>query len=314
MRETYSGINLLRGIAAFGIVGCHLGLSQRTPCGEWVTALCDFNVGLFAAISGFLMIYEGEGYLKKRAERLLPTFLVWSAFYIVAIAAFDLVLDGGRLNERYFSASNWLNVIFRGSAATHLWFIICLFYAQVSFAYSMRILGKLISSDTQIKCLIGLASVVLLYCSIAWQNWWCLYPIRLMSFLLLGYLIKDIVKIDCFWPSLVSAGLMMVVHLGMRSSMPGFLRDYLLVVPVILLFTSSRFKSNRTFEFLAVTSMGVYLIHPLFARTMSFVVTRLISPPYNVFVVVMDWIFIWLLSIVVVVLILKFPMIMRLVK
>lgn len=131
----YYGLNLLRGIAAFGIVGCHLGLSPRTLCGEWVTALCNFNVGLFAALSGFLMAPGGEGYVKKRARRILPTYLVWSAFYIAATAVFDLVLDGGHLNERYYSLSNWLDVLFCGSAATHLWFLISLFYAQV---FSMR--------------------------------------------------------------------------------------------------------------------------------------------------------------------------------
>ena len=48
-------LDLLRGIAAFGIVGCHLSLSPRSDGGALVTSLCDFNVGLFAALAGFLM-------------------------------------------------------------------------------------------------------------------------------------------------------------------------------------------------------------------------------------------------------------------
>ena len=47
--------DLLRGVASFGIVGCHLSLSPRTEGGALVTSLCDFNVGLFAALAGFLM-------------------------------------------------------------------------------------------------------------------------------------------------------------------------------------------------------------------------------------------------------------------
>ena len=68
------GIDLLRGVAAFGIVGCHLSLAPRTAGGELVTALCDFNVGLFAAVAGFLMC-GGKGdagwltYIGKRAKR-----------------------------------------------------------------------------------------------------------------------------------------------------------------------------------------------------------------------------------------------------
>ncbi len=46
-------LDLLRGIAAFGIVGCHLSLSPRSEGGALVTSLCDFNVGLFAALAGF---------------------------------------------------------------------------------------------------------------------------------------------------------------------------------------------------------------------------------------------------------------------
>ena len=45
-----AGIDLLRGVAAFGIVGCHLSLAPRAADGELVTALCDFNVGLFAPV------------------------------------------------------------------------------------------------------------------------------------------------------------------------------------------------------------------------------------------------------------------------
>ena len=36
----YIGLDVLRGIAAFGIVGCHLCLSARTDGGNLVTALC----------------------------------------------------------------------------------------------------------------------------------------------------------------------------------------------------------------------------------------------------------------------------------
>ena len=131
------GIDLLRGIAAFGIVGCHLSLAPRTECGNLVTVLCDFNVGLFAAVAGFLMCGGGNGgswleYVGKRARRLLPTYFFWSAVFILATSTFDLLLDGGHLNPKYGTVSYWGKVIFAGDAATHLWFLVCLFYAQVA--------------------------------------------------------------------------------------------------------------------------------------------------------------------------------------
>ena len=308
----YHGLNLLRGIAAFGIVGCHLGLSQRTPCGAWVTALCNFNVGLFAAISGFLMTVGGEGYVKKRAKRILPTYLVWSAFYIVATAVFDLVLDGGHLNERYYSLSNWLKVLFLGSAATHLWFLICLFYAQAVLHGVCVAFDKLNVKGNVKKMVIGFTSVALLGCSITWQNWYCLYLIRLMAFLMLGYLMKNYVKRDRFLLPLGCTVVVLAIHLGTRGLLPGFLRDYLLVVPVVMLFVSDRFGDRKIFTFLAATSMGVYLIHPLFARAMSFVVTRFISPPYNAALVLSDWVAVWGLSLIVILVLRKISFIHKL--
>ena len=81
-------LDLLRGIAAFGIVGCHLSLSPRTEGGALVTSLCDFNVGLFAALAGFLMCgvkgwCEYASYIKKRVLRLVPTYLFWSVVFLV---------------------------------------------------------------------------------------------------------------------------------------------------------------------------------------------------------------------------------------
>ena len=52
------GLDLLRGISAFGIVGCHLLLNDRTDAGWFVTSLCDMNVAVFAALSGYVMAFE----------------------------------------------------------------------------------------------------------------------------------------------------------------------------------------------------------------------------------------------------------------
>ena len=63
----FISIDFLRGIAAFGIVGCHLSLMPRTDGGALVTSLCDFNVGLFAALAGVLMsgVKESRGSFRR---------------------------------------------------------------------------------------------------------------------------------------------------------------------------------------------------------------------------------------------------------
>ena len=47
------GIDLLRGIAAFGIVGCHLSLSPKTAAASWLLHFCDMNVAVFAVVAGY---------------------------------------------------------------------------------------------------------------------------------------------------------------------------------------------------------------------------------------------------------------------
>lgn len=309
----YYGLNILRGIAAFGIVGCHLCLSPRTSGGDWVTTLCDFNVGLFAAISGFCMSQtkSGIGYVSKRAARLLPIYFFWSAIYIVATSLFDLILDGGALNARYYSLSNWLSVVFCGNAATHLWFLISLFYGQVLLCLSNVALQRI--GDDAKNVILGVVSLLLLGVSVCGHNWWCYYPIRLISFLVLGFALRSVRK-DVFWGALVCAVIMAAVHICCRGAVHGFIRDYLLVVPTLLLFVSSRFTDNKVASFLATTSMGVYLVHPLFARGLSFVVIRLFAAPYNAFIVVGEWVLVWLLSLLFAILLTRLPIANRFVK
>ena len=132
------GIDLLRGVAAFGIVGCHIQLVPRTCAGNLVVALCDFNVGLFAALAGFLMCGAAEvdgwfGYARKRVKRLLPAYFTWTVVFVVLTALFDIAYDGGCLNPRYMDVWFWLRVLFIGGCATHLCFLACLFYAQIAF-------------------------------------------------------------------------------------------------------------------------------------------------------------------------------------
>lgn len=313
----YNGLNLLRGIAAFGIVGCHLSLSPRTSGGEWVTALCDFNVGVFAAISGFLMTDVGGvgfiEYVKKRAYRLLPTYFAWSLIYIAATALYDLVIDGGHLNERYYSIHNWIRVLFCGTASAHLWFLICLFYAQIFFRLFVGALDNWKVSHLVQRALLAMLSVLLLFGSISSNNWYCMYPIRLAAFLLLGFVMKGWKKDALIVPS-IWALVMVAIHLGMHGIIPGFIRDYLLVIPVMLLFLSDTFKGGRVVSILAATSMGVYLIHPLFARGVSYMVGRIFAAPYDSTIVIVVWIFIWVLSFLVCAAIRRIPLVARFVR
>lgn len=310
----YCGIDLLRGIAAFGIVGCHLGLSSRTEGGNLVTALCDFNVGVFAAVAGFLMCRGDKtgqaglvAYIAKRAKRMLPAYFFWSLVFVLATAAFDLILDGGHLNPRYYTMAFWWRVVFEGGSAAHLWFLACLFYAQV-------VLWRCFSGCCSIwsgVMWIALGGVAIVG-SVMMGGWFGRYPLRLVAFLMTGYGLACCLRggvLDWLvrhrWIVWCLALAALVAHVVFRQCnttcflASGFIRDYLAVMPVLLAFVTLDFRSERMVKIaasLGATSMGVYLVHPLITRGLSVVVTRLAQPPYSAQIVLSEWVVAWALS------------------
>ena len=176
---------------------------------------------------------------------------------------------------------------------------------EVAPAATPRRGSLLYKVNERIKCtLLFLISISLLFCSVRWDNWYCLYPIRLIAFLMLGYVMKRYTKNWVVIP-IVGVASMMAVHLGLHGILPGFIRDYLLAIPVMMLFVSGSFKESRIAASFAATSMGVYLIHPLFARGASFVMGRISTPPYGVFAVVGDWVAVWTVSLLAVLILRK---------
>ena len=305
------GIDLLRGAAAFGIVGCHLSLAPRTAGGELVTVLCDFNVGLFAAVAGFLMC-GGKGdvgwlaYIGKRAKRLLPTYFAWSLVFIMATIAFDLLLDGGYLNPKYGTAGFWGRVVFVGDAATHLWFLACLFYAQTVLHGAF----KSCAGKWHGLMWIGLGGLAI-GVSVLLSDWFGKYPLRLVAFLMTGYGFGcclqsgmfDVCKRHngMFWCLAISA---LVLHVFLREFVPGFIRDWFSVGPVMLASIGCDFKSERWVKVAALvgaTSLGVYLVHPLITRGLSVAVGRFAPSPYSASVVFAEWVLAWCISFVLVI-------------
>lgn len=309
-------LDLLRGIAAFGIVGCHLSLSSRTEGGALVTSLCDFNVGLFAALSGFLMggVKDWDdyvGYIKKRVLRLVPTYLFWSVVFLAFTAVFDLLLDGGRINPRYFSGEFWASALFKGGSAAHLWFLACLLYAQILMALPF---GKFNRGWHGVLWIVIGGAV--LYGAVRIGGWYGWYPLRLLAFLMTGFgirllVIPNIDKIKRFSGVIFAVAVVaLVLHIALRGVVPGFYRDWVAVFPVLIGVASVEIKSVREGKIAAVlgaTSMGVYLLHPLATRGLSVVVTRLVAAPYSASVVGGEWVVAWGISMVAAVVMLRLP-------
>lgn len=317
------GVDFLRGVAAFGIVGCHLSLAQRTAGGNLVTALCDFNVGLFAAVAGFLMC-DGRNcqgwfaYVCKRVRRLLPIYFIWSVVFILATVAFDLLLDGGRLNPKYGTMTFWGRVVFQGDAATHLWFLICLFYAQVVLSHVFRVFAG--RWHGLIWMILGAAMA---FVSAMNPGWFYRYLLRLTAFLMTGYGVGCLLQGGALEICRKYNGVMwcvavvvLVLHVVVGQAILGFVKDWMVVGPVMLAFIGWEIKGEHVVKiatFLGVISLGVYLIHPLVTRGLSVVVSRLVAPPFSAGVVLVDWILAWGMSVVVTLVLRHMPVVRRMV-
>ncbi len=221
------GIDILRGLAAFGIVGCHLMLTPRTAAGGWVTHFCDMNVAVFGVIAGyFTHISDGGGTgadIAKRLRRLLPTYVVWTLVFLAASLVFKIAAHDDL--SQYAEASFWANAAFFGGSSAHLWFIAVLVYAQV---FALSLLER--NPPAWIRWGLGIAGIAL---SVALDNWWGTYFFRLFGFLWLGIALRGIRGGS--WKVFGIATLVaLVAHVMLTGLVYGFVRDLLVAVPLVL--------------------------------------------------------------------------------
>lgn len=326
--ERHLGLELLRGIAAFGIVGCHLALLPMTKAAWMLRALCDMNVCLFAAISGWLfadgLLKQGQTslrkgfwpYVKRRAQRLLPTYFTWSAIYIAFGIVFDM-MTRHQLNPKLFRDGFWLGVLLKGNASTHLWFIICLFYAQVIFK---AIISTTVGRKTSglIWMATGLLTIV---CVAESGTWYGDYFIRLFGSMISGYGLRNLManqhvgQVCNGLPAAVAAA-GIVFHYAFAGMLPTFVRDWMLAMT--LLFASLHMSIPESCKRIAMvlgrTSMGVFLIHPLVAAAFGLVFRRFFHSPFGCAPIAADWICVWLASFAMTTLITRIPWLSRLTR
>lgn len=305
MRHNYS-IDLLRGIAAVGIVGCHLMLYPKTAGSAAMTALCDMFVGLFAALSGYWMgvkdLQSGNDtgsvlqYALKRARRIIPTYLVWTIVYILFGLCFDLVVRG-ELSRKWSSFGFAIDTLFLGGVSCHLWFLVCLFYSQVVLFMVASVRRDI---AWWIYLPLGFISVALAAYSPA-ECWWTFYPLRLFAFLVTGCGVAKLLQsfsrvATCFWSIALLLGI--GIHYTMSGILPQFIRDWLVAVPLLAVTVNARLpeKYHRIAEVLGKSSMGVFLIHPIFAAGLGMVIKSSLGSPYGIVPWVLDWVVCWVCS------------------
>ncbi len=196
------GVDWLRGISAYGIVGCHLALPNMTQGALRLASFMDLFVGVFAMLAGFFFLQSCEkfdswgSYIKQRAVRLLIPYLFWSLAYIGIDLMMDLLLHKPQLSFQPFDAYYWFRVICRGDAAASLWFLIALFYAQFLGYPCARLIKRVSKPFITASFLLGVGFLMLAYI-VPRGDWYSFYLLRLFAFFGMGIaisLLKDYIQ------------------------------------------------------------------------------------------------------------------------
>ncbi|MBF2005161.1 acyltransferase family protein [Chlorogloeopsis fritschii PCC 9212] len=141
------GIDLFKGIAAYGVVLIH-GLGEL-PRDENALLISKFFVAFcvpyFLAtsfyFSSYLLLFKTNiSYLKTRVKRILVPYLAWSLIYLLARLAGFLI---GNKESFYRLISDPVNMIFFGASAVHLYFLPLLFCGTVVAIPIIRISRKI---------------------------------------------------------------------------------------------------------------------------------------------------------------------------
>lgn len=287
-RSYNPGLALLKLIAAFGIVGCHLNMRPTTPMGEALLHFTDTNVALFGILSGYFLassLERAEGvwpFICKKAKRLLPVYAVWSLFYLLIKFGLDFATTG-HLTESFKSPMRWFYVIFWGDAAAHLWYVISLFYVSVVLCLLRRWLRWL---------WLVLAVGAFIWVMKGWGGFYSWYPGRLLAFVAVGIGVGSyravINTVSIF--AVVGCGILALgVHLF--SPVRGLISVYdaWLCAPLILLFVRLKIQFSDQMFSVVNCSFGVYLVHVAIAFVLGRVARSVLHEPYSALVILLVW-------------------------
>lgn len=290
MTERYNGLSMLRGVAAFFIVGCHLALAPRTAGSELILHFCNMFVGVFGAISGFLLansLEKNDGTLHfllgKRATRLLRPYIVWSVLYVGA--SYCIGANAG--STARFLGWRLFDIVLRGGAACHLWYLISLLYISV-------ILISVWQSLRRVRLLWVLLpfGFLCIFITTLDRSHFFLYELRLAGFVLIGAGLKNL----CHYFETVSWRILLFIvcvaflfHVGANGIHP-FIKDAIVVVPLLLLCAKEWIPQMPVFITLDKISFGVFLVHPLITAAIAILVRKHFNVPFTAEVTLVVWV------------------------
>ena len=304
----YNGLDWLRGLAALSVVAVHLSVGT-TPSWARVAAFgSQTGVDLFAVVSGFLLaiLLDGSrdrpirGLISHRTARLIPTYLMWTAFYLVALSLLDWgfgVPHGylAKLSPRFA-----VTAVLRGAAEVHLWFVPSLFFASVALIAADRLpWAALRNAWAYLVC----GAAIALAGSYAGTNFSC-HDVRLFGWVTLGIGLSRIVR-----GLEASDGLRRVRRFAVFALLPAFaacvytwgtalwlVADMVAVLLLMLAFSNPAIPRSRIGAFLSRTSLGVYYFHVFVSRALSVAIRRWHLEPLDMRQSLCLWLLVWLVA------------------
>ena len=243
--------------------------------------LTGVAVPLFAAMAGFLfartLSSDFKSVLAKKAKRILIPYVIWAVVYWVANG---VILDGAIKHESIVVPSilSWL----LGGTACHLWFLPCLFVAFASFTVVAYGCGKMTHFfDLFVIALSAAAQFIGDSTSATFAGYVKLYLSRLMLYFAVGNLIATIPHSRSIIARFLWGGAIMIGFGNMMFQWTDglILNPFLLVVGLVMIADIARdVRVPKLVEKLAVSSMGIYLVHVLFTSGANFALQKIGHP------------------------------------
>lgn len=301
----FEGIGLVRGISAVFIVGCHLALLPNTQGAEYILHFCNMFVGVFGAISGFLLanslIRQQNGLLQlfhRKVLRLLVPYAFWTVIYVTAS---HFLGANAHATER-FSVVSLVNIIFRGGGACHLWYLSTIFYLSLViislWVCVHRFLRNLCAKSELLSWSVMLLGGLLILASTFYRNHFSLYELRLSGFVTLGFgmrlVLPSFMHIRCFLLILLFA-LAVILHLFFVP-LHNFIKDAIVVMPLLLFAVIYGVQGGKVGKVMDQCSFGVYLVHPLVTAAAALFVRKWFATPYTAWITFVDWVLCYLLA------------------
>lgn len=298
------------------IVGCHLVfVPSATSVVGFLKGFTDVFVGIFGMIAGFLMcqylIREEVGFMRffiKRVKRILLPYLVWSVFFVGANCLFDALLHK-KMTFNIGSGLAWLHIIAEGSAGTHTWFLIALFYGQIILFYPIRLL-KIRPYGWMFLTCIGLVALSITVRCSGKETFWPrigVYHVRLLAYLAFGaafsFLYHKVQYYARLWPTrghlawfvwLVVACILFKT----LTSVNGFWLAALVSFPIFswaMIGDNIQEEKGTVIKQIASVSMGIYCIHPVFTALFHAVLTKM-NLMMGDGLILADWVVCWALA------------------